>query len=75
MYADGGAGMMKRPDTFEKELDEIRVNIYEQVKDMTIEEEVAYLKSLSAPVLREYGLRTLNEIKADGRMRNEAVPV
>ena len=56
---------MKCVDTFEDELDEIRVKIYEQIQDMTIDERVAYLKSLAAPVLKEYGLRTMNRIKAD----------
>ena len=56
---------MKRVNTFEDDLDEIRVNLYEQVKDMTIDERVVYLKSLAAPILKEYGLRTVNQIKAD----------
>ena len=56
---------MKRANTFEDELDEIRVNLYEQIKDMTIDERVVYLKSLAAPILKEYGLRTVNQIKAD----------
>jgi len=64
---------MKRFNTFENELDEIRVNIYEQTKDMTIDERVVYLKSLAAPVLKEYGLRTLNQMKADEQMEKEAV--
>jgi hypothetical protein len=56
---------MKRVNTFEDELDEIRVNLYEQIKDMTIDERVVYLKALAAPILKEYGLRTVNQIKAD----------
>ena len=64
---------MKRVDTFEDELDEIRVKIYEQIKDMTIDERVVYLKSLATPVLKEYGLRTMNQIKADEQMKKEAV--
>ena len=70
---DGGIRVMKRIPTFEDELDEIRVNIYEQIKDMAIDERVLYLKSLAAPVLKEYGLRTLNQIKADEQMKKEAV--
>ena len=64
---------MKRIPTFEDELDEIRVNIYEQIKDMGIDERVLYLKSLAEPVLKEYGLRTLNQIKADEQMKKEAM--
>ena len=50
--------------TFEDELDAIRLAIYEEIKDMTPDEEIAYLKSRSTPVLEEYGLKTLNQIKA-----------
>ena len=64
---------MKRVNTFEDELDEIRVKIYEQTKDMTIDERVVYLKSLAAPVLEEYGLKTLNQIKTDEQAKKEAV--
>ena len=64
---------MKRANTFEDELDEIRIKIYEQTKDMTIDERVVYLKSLAAPVLKEYGLKTLNQIKADEQVEREAV--
>ena len=64
---------MKRANTFEDELDEIRVKLYEQIKDMTIDERVVYLKSLAAPVLKEYGLQTLNQIKADEQRKKEAV--
>jgi hypothetical protein len=73
MYADGGAGLMKRSNTFEDELDEIRVKLYEETKDMSIEESVAYLKALAAPVLKEFGLRTVNQIKADEQMKKEAI--
>ena len=64
---------MKRVNTFEDELDEIRVKLYEQIKDMTIGERVAYLKSLAAPVLKEYDLQTLNQIKADEQRKKETV--
>ena len=64
---------MKRANTFEDELDEIRVGLYEETKDMTIKEHVAYIKSLAEPILKEYGLRTLNQIKADEQMEKEAV--
>ena len=64
---------MKRADTFEDELDEIRVRLYEETKDMTIKEHVAYIKSLAAPILKEYGLRTLNQIKANEPVEKETV--
>ena len=61
---------MKHTNTFEDELDEIRIKLYEETKDMTPEEHVAYIKALSAPILKEYGLRTANQIEAD---KKEAV--
>ena len=64
---------MKRANTFEDELNEIRVKLYEQIKDMTIDERVVYLKSLADPVLKEYGLQTLNQIKVDEQREREAV--
>jgi hypothetical protein len=64
---------MTRSNTFEDELDEIRVELYEETKDMTIEERVAYLKSLAAPVLKEFGIRTLNQIKEDEQSKKEAI--
>jgi hypothetical protein len=64
---------MKTPNTIEDELDEIRVELYEQTKDMTCDERVAYFKSLAAPILKEYGLHTLNEIRAEEQAKKEAV--
>ena len=60
-------------NTFEDELDAIRLAIYEEIKDMTPEEEVAYIKSLSAPILKEYGLHTYSQIKTDEQTKKEAV--
>ena len=75
MYANGGVELMKRTDTFKEELDEIRVNLYEEIKDMTPEEHMAYIKTITAPILKEYGLRTINQIKADEQMEKKAVLV
>jgi hypothetical protein len=52
-------------NTFEEELNAIRVEIYEEIKDMTPEEEVAYLKSQTAPTHEKYRIRTVSEIKED----------
>jgi trimethylamine:corrinoid methyltransferase-like protein len=64
---------MKRANAFEYELDEIRVKLYEETKNMTAEEHVAYIHALAAPVLKEFGLRTLNQIKSDEQMKKEAI--
>ena len=60
-------------NTFEDELDAIRLVIYEEIKDMTPEEEVAYIKSISAPVLKEYGLNTMNLINIDEQAKKEVL--
>ena len=52
-------------NSFEEELDTIRLAIYEEIKDMTPEERVAYFNAQAEPILKEYGLRTVNQIEAD----------
>jgi hypothetical protein len=64
---------MGRTNTFEDELDEIRVKLYEEIKDMTAEEHVAYIKAITAPVLKEYGLKTVSQMKAEEQLEKEAV--
>jgi hypothetical protein len=64
---------MKSPNIIEYELNKTRERLYEETKDMTIEEHVAYINSLSEPVIRQYGLKTLNQIKAGEQMKKEAV--
>jgi len=49
---------LKTYDTFEDELDDIRLRIYEEIKDMTPEEEIVYIKMKTAPVMKEFGIRT-----------------
>ena len=73
MYTDGGIKLMRRTDKFKEELDEIRVKLYEEIKGMTPEEHVAYIKTLTAPILQEYGLLTVNQIKDNEQMKKEAV--
>ena len=56
---------MKSKNTIEDELNAVRIDLYEKTKGMTPDEEVTYLKSLSAPILKEFGIRTVNETKVD----------
>ena len=60
-------------ETFEDELDAIRLAIYEEIKDMTPEEQAAYFNAQAEPIIKEYGLRTLNQIEADEQMSKKAV--
>ncbi|GHT00486.1 hypothetical protein AGMMS50276_26380 [Synergistales bacterium] len=41
-------------------LDEVRVKLYEETKEMTLEEEVAYLRALSAPILEEFNIKPVS---------------
>jgi hypothetical protein len=58
---------MKTPNNIERELNAVRSELYEQTKDMTPSERVAYYKELAAPVKKEFSIRTVNERKADAR--------
>ena len=40
---------------------------------MTVVEHVAYINSLAAPIIKQYGLKTVNQIKADEQVKKEAV--
>ena len=44
-------------DDFEDELDAIRLQIYEEVKDMTPEEFVAYSIAQAEPVMKKYNMK------------------
>ena len=58
-------------ETFEDELDAIRLSIGEEIKDMTPEEEVAYFRAQTEPVLREFGIKrsTLKPVQPRKRER------
>jgi hypothetical protein len=58
-------------DTFEDELDAIRLAIYEEIKDMTPEEEIAYFKAQTAPIYEQYNIRRVSEAEAS-EMRKRA---
>jgi hypothetical protein len=64
---------MKNPNTIENELNKTRERLYEETKNMTTEEHVKYINSLTAPIIKQYGLKTLNRIKADEQLKKEAV--
>lgn len=44
-------------DDFEDELDAIRLQIYEEIKDMTPEERVAYFRAEAEPVMKEFNMK------------------
>ena len=52
-------------DDFEDELDAIRLQIYEEIKDMTPEEWVAYSIAQAEPIMKQYNMKwaTLKPVK------------
>ena len=58
---------MRSQNNIEHELNAIRVELYEQAKDMTPSERVAYYKSLAAPIRKKFGIRTANELKEEAQ--------
>ena len=48
---------MVKYNSFEEELDAIRIALYEKTKDMTPEEEIAYLRAQTDPIHEQYGIR------------------
>lgn len=64
---------MGNKNNIENELNKIRIQLYEEIKGMTPEEEVAYLKSLNAPVLKDFGIKTINQIQDEQPKKAEAI--
>jgi hypothetical protein len=48
---------MMNTNSLEDELDAIRIRLYEQTKDMTLEESVAYENSRAEQILKPYGIQ------------------
>jgi hypothetical protein len=57
--------MMKKPNSVERDLNAIRAELYEQIKDMSPSEMTAYMKAQVAPIQKKYGIRTADEMKID----------
>ena len=58
-------------DSFEDWLDATRVSLYEEVKDMTTEEMIAYIRAQTEPIMKQYGLEysTLKPVQPMKRKR------
>ena len=58
-------------DSFEDWLDATRVSLYEEVKDMTIDERLAYIHKTTEPILKEFGIKesTLKPVQPRKRER------
>ncbi|GHV60947.1 hypothetical protein AGMMS49587_03790 [Spirochaetia bacterium] len=60
-------------NTIEADLDKIRMKLYEQTKHLHGAEMTAYLKKLSAPVLKEYSIRTVHDETPASALAPDAV--
>jgi len=53
--------MSKNTNSYiEDELDAIRIELYEQTKNMPPDERIAYLRSLAAPVNKEFNITPIS---------------
>ena len=50
---------MKKPDTIEQEVNKIRLAIYEETKDMTLEERKEYWHMKTDPIIKKYGFKVI----------------
>ena len=65
---------MKAYNSFEDELDAIRLAIYEEIKEMTPEEETAYFRRKTEPILKRLGICAIEgKIVQRQVMQKEAV--
>ena len=54
---------MKKPNTIEDEIDEIRLRIYEETKDMSIEERVERVNRIGEAAAKKYGFKRVTRVK------------
>ena len=60
-------------DPIEEEINAIRLQIYEEIKDMTPEEEAHYFISRTDPIIKQFNMKmsTLKPVKAIKREERE----
>jgi hypothetical protein len=54
---------MKHPNTFQAELDEIRMQYYEATKGMTPEEEIAYVRAQVEPIHKQFNIHAVSSVE------------
>jgi len=54
---------MKTPNTIERDINRIRLKIYEETKDMTPAQRVDYYRRNTEPVIKKYGLKLVASAK------------
>ena len=56
---------MKKPNKIEKELNAIRVSLYEEIKDMSPSEVTAYMKAQTITLHDKYGIQPVRQTTPD----------
>ena len=54
---------MKKPNMIEEEINQIRIRIYEEMKDMSIEERVEHANRIGEAAAKKYGFKYVNRAK------------
>ena len=50
---------MKKMNTIEQEINKIRLTIYEETKDMTVQQRREYLEKSTDPAIQKHGLKVI----------------
>ena len=58
----------------EDELDAIRIELYEQTKNMSSSERIAYLRQLVAPIHKEFGITPIDCCEASPQTPRQCLP-
>jgi hemerythrin-like domain-containing protein len=57
---------MRKPNTIEDDLDKIRVEIYEEIKDLSREEYLEYFRKFGEEVTKKYGIKISKPLNSKG---------
>ena len=58
---------MKTPNTIEQEVDQIRLRIYEKIKDMTPAQETEYYRKSGEATAKKYGFKIISNVASENR--------
>ena len=65
---------MKKPNTIEDEIDQIRLAIYEEIKDMTPAQITEYYRRKTDPIIKQYGFKMVDRVAETNDTPYLAVP-
>jgi len=62
---------MKTPNTIEDEVNRIRLAIYEETEDMTVEQRVERVNRIGEAAAKQYGFKVVSSVKGKSRGMNK----